>query len=149
MTGQRAVALTVLAALGALSTACLPGGGPMQPPEAVPAVGPELVLEVVNRSNVPAVAGYEFEAVASSGGGEGEVPACHRVMLVFGTVGGDYEILVDRDVTAEGRVPAGVPPEGFLVLRIVIDEGGVATAGEPRWTRVPPDVPSQPLGDCA
>jgi hypothetical protein len=141
----RATLAWVLLALS--TTACLPTG-PMQPPEARPAVGPELALDVVNQSNRPAVVGYEFEEQASSGGGEGEVLPCRRDIFVFGSVGGEYEIIVNRDVVAEGRLPGAIPQEGYLVVRIVIDPDGVATAGEPRWTRMPPDQGSQPLAGC-
>ncbi len=51
-------------------TACTPVAVPIVDGEPE---GPQLAIEVVNASNQESEVGYEFEAVQSSGGGEGTV----------------------------------------------------------------------------
>ena len=106
-------------------------------------------MDVVNRSDREVTIGYEFEAPSSAGGGEGLMPPCERMMSVFGSVAGRFEILVDGEVVLAEEMPPGMPHDGFVVIRVTIEpDGEVEVAAQPAWMRRPPDLPVQRLPDC-
>lgn len=111
--------------------------------------GPELMIDVVNRSAREVTVGYTFEAAASAGAGEGLVPACSRSSMGFGAVGGRYEIHVDDEAVLDAVLPEGTPDEGFLVVRLVIEADGSAdAAAPPGWTRIPPEPNDALIPGC-
>lgn len=139
-----------IASLALVLVACMPVVAPA-PPGAEPGepIGPELVIDVVNRSNREVRIGYEFEAPNSAGGGEGLMPPCERMMSPFGGVGGRFEILVDGDVVMAEVMPPGMPADGFVLVRVTIEpDGEVEVAPQPAWMRLPPDLVNQRLPDC-
>lgn len=100
--------------------------------------GPNLALAVTNLSGQDRTIEYESLAEGSSSGGLTEVP-CGSTVVEFGTVLGTYEIMVDGEQVAEGRVPAGARAAPFIVLELVIAEDGTAAvAGPVMADRAPP-----------
>ena len=150
MTGQAPLGAIAVVVIVAMATACQPMVAPVQEAPAEPAgqVGPELVIDVVNRSDRELVIGYEFETPNASGGGEGTMPPCERMEMLFGSVAGDYEILLDRERVLEGAVPDAMPDDGFLIVRLTIDADGDVDVIGPRWTRIPPELRNQALPEC-
>jgi len=141
--GRSSIAL----ALAVAASGCMPVVVPVQGDRG-PEVGPELVLDVLNQSDRELTVGYEFESVASSGGGEGLVAACERVTLLFGTIAGSYDIRLDGEPVFDGRMAAGLPADGFFVVRLAVDADGVGSVTEPGWTRIPPEMANRPLRGC-
>lgn len=143
-----------LLAATVMVVAVVAGCAPMVMPVAEPAppgaaIGPQLVVAVENRSDRDVAVGYEFQAPSSSGGGEGLVAPCQVQEMLFGEVAGTYEVFVDREAAFDGVVPSGVPAEGFLVVRVIVEpDGGVTLEGQPGWTQIPPVLVSRPLAGC-
>lgn len=146
--GTRALAI----GLGILLTGCFAAvqrieEAPAQP-VGPPAVGPQLMLEVTNRSTDPVEVGYDFEADSSSGGGSASVSGCERLLVQFGEVGGTLRISTGGEVIDESRVQPGIPPNSYLVATIEIGADG---ASEITGRRIAQEVrdPAQPaIPDC-
>ncbi len=134
-------ALLIILAL----TACTPVAVPIVEGEPE---GPQLAIEVVNASNQESEVGYEFEAVQSSGGGEGTVRRCEQVVVPFGLIGGRYSILLNGEALIEEAVPPGLPADAWVVVRVEIGPGGEGTAHRPRVVARMPDPQPRRIADC-
>ncbi len=116
--------------------------GPAQP------VGPQLAVEVTNRSGNPVEVGYEFESAGMSGGGTGSVGRCERALLLYGETTGRLRISVDGAEIDDAAVQQGLQPDLYLVLSVEIGADGSA---EITGRRIAPEVrePAQPaIPDC-
>ena len=132
--------------LAMVLASCAPIAGPM-PADAEPApIGPEIVIDVWNRSDRDVIVAYEFSAPNAGGGGEGTVAGCERTTMPFGAVAGQWEIIVDGLPAFEGDVPPGMPVRGALVAQVLIGPGGdVTLEGDPAWRPVAPPAASRPI----
>ncbi len=110
--------------------------------------GPQLAIEVINASNQESEVGYEFEAVQSSGGGEGTVGRCEQVVVPFGLIGGRYSILLDGEALIEGAVPPGLPADAWVVVRVEIGPDGEGEVIGPRVVARMPNPQPRRIGDC-
>lgn len=135
MTGRVAGSLAAVVLLAA----CFPVVRQVDPTDE----GLSLAFEVTNRSADEAEIGYEFQAGATGGGGNGSAGACRRSVILFGPVSGTVQILVDRAVIAESDLPAANLRVGYTVVPLEIASDGSATVGP---MRVAPTVqePAQP-----
>ena len=126
--------------------ACAPvvvpiGGGPPD--------GPQLAIHVANASDREVAVGYEFEAVNTGGGGEGTVGSCEQVVMPFGTVTGQYRVLIDGAPVHEAAAPAGVPAGAWVVVRVSIGpDGEPEVLGIGIAARMP-DPDPRPIADCS
>jgi hypothetical protein len=116
------LALACLTSL--LASACLPVAVPLDQGPAAPVEGPQLAVEITNGSARELAIGYDFSAGMSSGGGEGSVPACERMLIHFALVEGDYEITLDGVPVSSGTVPANLPDSAWIVVRLTVAADG-------------------------
>ncbi len=141
------VTRALTAVLCLLLTACFPVAqrieeGPAQ------LVGPQLVLEVTNRSTDPVEVGFAYEADASSGEGAGIVSGCERMLMLFGEVGGTLRILTVGTVIDEGRVQAGIPPNSYLVATVEIAADGTSEVSGRRIAQEVREPAQRAIPDC-
>lgn len=119
-------------ALVLLLPACRVGPAPDVGP-----LGPALVLDVRNASDRELIIGYDFEAGASSGGGEGLVGPCERQAIMFGEIGGSYTVTVDGSSVVESTVPAGAPVDATMVVTVLVGPDGEVEVPPPAFVRAP------------
>jgi hypothetical protein len=125
--------------------ACAPTVVEIEPAQPI---GPTLVIDVANGSNEERSIGYQFEMGQSSGGGEGTVLGCERATISFGEIGGRYSILVDGEAVTQGALPANIPGERTVLVRVRIAEDGTATAAAPALLARAPQFLIEPIPGC-
>ncbi len=136
----------VSALLAALAlAACAPVGvqiadGPLD--------GPQLAIQVANASGRDVEVGYDFEAVDTGGGGEGNVASCEQVSIPFGAVSGQYRVLIDGAPVHEAAAPAG-PADAWFVVRVMIGPDGETEVIGAGMTPRMPDPDSPPITGCS
>jgi hypothetical protein len=112
------------------------------------AIGPTLVLDVVNRRNQPILLQVEFDGANASGGAEGPVDACLRTPWTA-EVTGRFEVLVDGAVVLSGVVPPEVNPGRVAFARIVVSADGEVAVTGPAWVGEVPGRGPEPIVGCA
>ncbi|MGH2417466.1 MAG: hypothetical protein ACRDFY_03960 [Candidatus Limnocylindria bacterium] len=131
-----------------LLTACMPVAVPLQQAPAAPMEGPQLAVEIANGSNRELAIGYDFTAPASSGGGEGGVPACERTLIHFALVEGDYEVTLDGEPVSSGTVPANLPGSAWILVRLTVDADGMHEWLGSAVVAQAPEPFSRPVAGC-
>jgi hypothetical protein len=129
-------------------TGCMPVVVPIEPAAPGPMPGPNLIVDVTNKSDRGFPVAYEFESEDSAGGGDGTVMACERSIVPLALVQGDYAIAVDGETVFEGSVPAGVPDESWYMVRLIVEpDGGVEVVGPAILPRMPEPF-TRPIAAC-
>lgn len=137
--------------VAALITACMPAVVPIQqqaPAEAPHPQGPQLAVDVTNMSAQPLDIAYEFEGDNSAGGGEGPVLPCNQSVMPFAMIAGEYVLTLEGASILEGTVPPRLPPEAWLLVRVVIGADGELDVIGPVSLPRAPEFESRSLGAC-
>ena len=113
-----------------------------------PLDGPQLAIQVANASDREVAVGYEFEAVNTSGGGEGTVASCEQVAMAFGAVAGRYRVLIDGAPVHEAAAAGGVPADAWFVVRVSIGRDGEAEVIGAGISPQMPDPDPRPIAGC-
>jgi hypothetical protein len=112
---------------------------PVDPAQPAPgAVGPAIVIDVTNASEVERTVDYQFADEVSSGNGGGLIGPCERSVTPYGPVAGTYEIRVDGEPIHEGRVPEGQAVS--LIVTITIRPTGEAVVTGTRFSDTSPPL---------
>ncbi|HUH16360.1 MAG TPA: hypothetical protein VMM85_00250 [Methylomirabilota bacterium] len=114
-----------------------------------PPGGPQLVVEVTNRSDREVTFSYEFDQPqATSGGGGGSMPACTTTVQGWGEIGGRYQLMINGVSTVQGSLPPGAGAGSFLYVRLRVDPDGETVAGQSGLVRQEPELISEPIEGC-
>jgi hypothetical protein len=147
---HRRLTRSVLAGVAAIVAlgGCFPTFTTVERAEPEGPVGPTFVVDVTNASNEEQTVSYEYEAGNSSGGGEGSVIGCERTLIPFGPIGGSYTVLVNGKPAGEATLPANLPDDRFVLVRVTIAADGTATTAAPAFLAQMPPVQSESLPGC-
>lgn len=117
--------------------------------EEPPPVGPQLVMELTNRSDRDLTFSYEFDQPQTmSGSGEGSMPACTTAVQLWGEIAGRYELMIDGVSAVQGSLPPGAGAGSYLFVRLRVDPDGEVVVGQSGLVRQEPELISEPIEGC-